>query len=309
MDGYSSYHHVFGRDPYVASDLLQGPIDVIAATQPLYDSGAERSSAIRMAARKAALEPKTVTTFGAPLQHGHDQLNSSQWETRWLTGAEARVKVSNKEARDGTAEQQWSVSRATTSSCLIETTSSAAPLNKFRHATLAEVTGDTLVEDVLRGAQEVLQQGGQQGMIDLTQADRPPKMETVHDVAKKNALGESSQSHPAPTLSSPEQGTEHIQMGVDNDVCAGPSMAIDDDDEHPSVDESITQIETTTEPLDGPRQQNDDCGPSCEYLPMSALCRCAQMMLARWSMSCLRIGRASGAGSSGKKPIAISQET
>ena len=36
-------------------------------------------------------------------------------------------------------------------------------------------------------------------------------------------------------------------MGVDNDVCAGPSMAIHDDDEHPSVDESITQIETTTD--------------------------------------------------------------
>ena len=54
--GYSSYHHVFGRDSYVASDLLQGPIDVIAVTQPLYDSGAERSTAIRMATRKAALE-------------------------------------------------------------------------------------------------------------------------------------------------------------------------------------------------------------------------------------------------------------
>ena len=91
----------------------------------------------------------------------------------------------------------------------------------------------------------MLQQGGQQGMIDLTQADRPPTMETVHDVAQKGALVESSQSHPAPTLSSTEQGMEHVQTAAGDD-------AIDDDDEFPSVDESITQIETTTEQSTAP---------------------------------------------------------
>ena len=37
-------------------------------------------------------------------------------------------------------------------------------LEQVRHAALAEVTGDTLVEDVLRGAQVRFQQSGQQGM-------------------------------------------------------------------------------------------------------------------------------------------------
>ena len=126
-----------------------------------------------------------MTTFDVPLLHGHDQLSSSQWETRWLTCEGARVKVLNKVVRDGMAEQQWLASRVTISLCLIETTSSAALLNKFGTLPLAEVTGDTLVEDVLRGAQAVLQQDSQQGMIDLTQAERPPTMETVHDVAQK----------------------------------------------------------------------------------------------------------------------------
>ena len=128
-----------------------------------------------------------MTTFGAPLLHGHDQLNSSQWGTRWLTGVEARVKVSNKVARDGTAEQQWSQG----DNLIVSHRNNffrCAP-EQVRHATLAEVTGDTLVEDVLRGAQAVLQQGGQQGMIDLTQADRPPTLETVHNVAKKKCPG------------------------------------------------------------------------------------------------------------------------
>ena len=116
---------------------------------------------------------------------------------------------------------------------------------QVRHATLAEVTGDTLVEDVLRGAQAVLQQGGQQGMIDLTKADRRRRWRQSHDVAQKSALVESSQSHPAPTLSSTEQGMEHTQTAAGDD-------AIDDDDEFPSVDESITQIETTTEKSTAP---------------------------------------------------------
>ena len=89
---------------------------------------------------------------------------------------------------------------------------------------------------------------------------------------KKSALVESSQSHLAPILSSTEQDMEHTQTAAGDDV-------IDDDDEFPSVDESIT-----------PRQQNDDCGPSSEYLLLSALCQCAPMMLARRLTSCLRIG-------------------
>ena len=113
--GYSSYHHVFGRDRYVASDLLQGPIDVTAATQPLYDSGAERSTAIRMAARKAALELQDsgrsparsccTTTTSQKVRSGRQG---------GRTGVEARVKASNKVGRDGTAEQLWPVSKANT---------------------------------------------------------------------------------------------------------------------------------------------------------------------------------------------------
>ena len=103
------------------------------------------------------------------------------------------------------------------------------------------MTGDALVENVLRGAQTVLQQSGQQGMVDLTQAERPPTLESVHDVAKKNSLIESNQFHPAPALSSTEQDMEHTHSMTDND-------AIDVDGELPSVDKSITQIETTTEP-------------------------------------------------------------
>ena len=38
------------------------------------------------------------------------------------------------------------------------------------------------------------------------------------------------------------------------------------------------------------RQQNDDCGPSSEYLLLSAFCQCAPMMPARRLTSCLRIG-------------------
>ena len=112
---------------------------------------------------------------------------------------------------------------------------------QVRHATLAEITGDTLVANILRGAQAVLQQSGQQGMVDLTQAERPPTLESVQDVVKKNALVESSQFHPAPTLSSTEQGMEQTHSMTDND-------AIDADDEPPSDDKSITQTETTTEP-------------------------------------------------------------
>ena len=115
---------------------------------------------------------------------------------------------------------------------------------QVRHATLAEVTGDTLVENVLRGAQAVLQQSGQQGMVDLTQAERPPTLESVHDVSK-NTLIESNQFHPAPTLSSTEQDVGHTHFMTNND-------AIDVDGELPSVDKSITQIETTTEPSTTP---------------------------------------------------------
>ena len=79
---------------------------------------------------------------------------------------------------------------------------------QVRHATLAETTGDTLVENILRGAQTVLQQAGQQGMVDLTQAEKPPTLESVHDAVKRNTLAESNQFHPAPTPSSTEQGTE-----------------------------------------------------------------------------------------------------
>ena len=52
---------------------------------------------------------------------------------------------------------------------------------------------------------------------------------------KKSALVESSQSHPVATLSSTEQGMEHIQTATGDDAID------DDDDEFPSVDESITR--------------------------------------------------------------------
>ena len=183
--GYSSYHHVFGRDPYVASDLLQGPIDVTAATQPLYDSGAERSTAIRMAARKAALElqdsddlrralaarPRPAKQFAvgdkvAYWRRGKGQ-GFKQGGARW----HGRATVVGFQGDNLIVSHRNNFLRC-------------AP-EQVRHATLAEVTGDTLVENVLRGAQAVLQQSGQQGMVDLTQADRPPTLESVHDVAKK----------------------------------------------------------------------------------------------------------------------------
>ena len=183
--GYSSYHHVFGRDPHVASDLLQGPIDVIAATQPLYDSGAERSTAIRMAARKAALElqdsddlrralaarPRpakqfTVVDKVAYWRRGKGQ-GFKQGGARW----HGRATVVGFQGDNLIVSHRNNFLRC-------------AP-EQVRHATLAEVTGDTLVENVLRGAQAVLQQSGQQGMVDLTQAERPPTSESVHDVLKQ----------------------------------------------------------------------------------------------------------------------------
>ena len=243
--GYSSYHHVFGRDPYVASDLLQGPIDVTAATQPLYDSGAERSVAIRMAARKAALElqdsddlrralaarPRPAKRFAvgdkvAYWRRGKGQ-GFKQGGARW----HGRATVVGFQGDNLIVSHRNNFLRC-------------AP-EQVRHATLAEVTGDTLVENVLRGAQAVLQQSGHQGMVDLTQSERPPTLESVHDVVKRNTLIESNQFHPAPTLSSTEQDMEHPHPMTGDD-------AIDVDGELPSVDKSITQIETTTEPSTTP---------------------------------------------------------
>ena len=122
-------HHVFGRDPYVASDLLQGPIDVTAATQPLYDSGAERSTAIRMAARKAALELQDSDDLRRAL--AARPRPAKKFEVGWRTGVEARVKVSSKVERDGTAEQLWLASKVTISSYLIGTIFFVALPNRF----------------------------------------------------------------------------------------------------------------------------------------------------------------------------------
>eukprot|EP00969_Alexandrium_andersonii_P047112 2067210-Alexandrium_andersonii.AAC.1 len=54
--GYSPYQHVFGKDPYIASDLLQTPLDAIAGTLGASDPAAARADQVRALARKAALE-------------------------------------------------------------------------------------------------------------------------------------------------------------------------------------------------------------------------------------------------------------
>ena len=56
QDGYSPYQHVFGRDPNIASDLLQSTLDVVATTAPLFEPSAERASAIKLAARTSLLQ-------------------------------------------------------------------------------------------------------------------------------------------------------------------------------------------------------------------------------------------------------------
>ena len=79
---------------------------------------------------------------------------------------------------------------------------------------------------------------------------------------KKSALVESSQSHPAPILSSTEQDMEHTQTAAGDDV-------IDDDNEFPSVDESITQIETNRT-IDGPDSKTtivDQAASTCVNEP------------------------------------------
>ena len=64
--GFSSYHHVFGRDPYVASDLLQGPIDV---TTTLKQKGLQQSG---WQLGRQLLNFKTVTISDVLLLHDHD---------------------------------------------------------------------------------------------------------------------------------------------------------------------------------------------------------------------------------------------
>ena len=183
--GFSPYHHVFGRDPYVA---------------PLYDSGA-----IRMAARKAALE----------LQDSDDLRRALAARPRPAKKFEVGDKVAywrrgkGKGFKQGGADNLIISHRNNFLRCAPE---------QVRHATLAETTGDTLVENILRGAQAVLQQTGQQGMVDLTQAEKPPTLESVHDAVQKNILVESNQFHPAPTLSSTEQGTKQTHPMTDNEV-------------------------------------------------------------------------------------------
>ena len=49
--GLSPVQHVFGRNPRIASDLLQDDPDPVAATSPLFDERAARTQAIRTAAR------------------------------------------------------------------------------------------------------------------------------------------------------------------------------------------------------------------------------------------------------------------
>ena len=51
--GLSPVQHVFGRNPRIASDLLQDEPDPVAATSPLFDAQAARTLAIRTAARTA----------------------------------------------------------------------------------------------------------------------------------------------------------------------------------------------------------------------------------------------------------------
>ena len=51
--GLSPTQHVFGRNPRIASDLLQDHPDPVAATSPLFDAQAARTQAIRTAARNA----------------------------------------------------------------------------------------------------------------------------------------------------------------------------------------------------------------------------------------------------------------
>ena len=132
---------------------------------------------------------KTVTISDVLLLHDHDLPKSSKWGTRWRTGVEARVKVSSKVERDG--HGRATVVGFQGDNLIISHRNNflrCAP-EQVRHATLAETTGDTLVENILRGAQTVLQQTGQQGMVDLTQAEKPPTLESVNDAVKKNTLG------------------------------------------------------------------------------------------------------------------------
>ena len=120
-------------------------------------------------------------------------------------------------------------------------------------------------------------------MIDLTQADRPPTMETVSTMLLKKVpwLNQVSptlrlhcgQQSKAWSIYRRRQATMQSMMMMSFHLLTSPSLR------------SKQQQNNRR-----PRQQNDDCGPSSEHLLLSALCQCAPMMLARRSTSCLRIG-------------------
>ena len=54
--GYTPHQFVFGKNPNIPSDLLNEPLNVIAATASLTDEAVAKSHALRTAARKAVVE-------------------------------------------------------------------------------------------------------------------------------------------------------------------------------------------------------------------------------------------------------------
>ena len=54
--GYTPHQFVFGKNPNIPSDLLNEPLNVIAATASLTDEAVAKSQALRTAARKAVVE-------------------------------------------------------------------------------------------------------------------------------------------------------------------------------------------------------------------------------------------------------------
>ena len=70
-NGWSPYHDVFGRDPWLPTSLLSGESSLPALSAVLYDDGARRAELIRQAAVKATMEPEDMEAIGRAVHARH----------------------------------------------------------------------------------------------------------------------------------------------------------------------------------------------------------------------------------------------